>query len=55
VVATAEEGAEAQEEFGTPVAVKVAAPIHKADVGGVELGLDSPEEVREAIERMRER
>ncbi|GGI02641.1 bifunctional acetate--CoA ligase family protein/GNAT family N-acetyltransferase [Egicoccus halophilus] len=53
VVAGAEAGARTQEEFGTPVAVKVAAPIHKTDVGGIELGLDSPEAVSEAIERIR--
>jgi acetate---CoA ligase (ADP-forming) len=52
VVATAEEAAAAQEEFGVPVALKVAAPIHKADVGGVVLGLDSPETVRAAVERI---
>jgi acetate---CoA ligase (ADP-forming) len=53
VVATAEEGAQAQEEFATPVAVKIAAPIHKTDVGGIELGLTSPQEVHEAITRIR--
>lgn len=54
VVADAEEGARTQAEFGTPVAVKVAAPIHKTDVGGIELGLDSPEAVAEAIGRIRQ-
>jgi acetate---CoA ligase (ADP-forming) len=53
VVATAEEGADAQAEFGRPVAVKIAAPIHKTDVGGIELGLETPEEVAAAIERIR--
>jgi acetyl coenzyme A synthetase (ADP forming)-like protein len=52
IVATADEGAAVQAEFGTPVAVKVAAPIHKTDVGGIELGLDSPDAVRDAIERI---
>jgi acetate---CoA ligase (ADP-forming) len=54
VVPGPDEGAAAQAEFGVPVAVKVAAPIHKTDVGGIELGLRTPEEVREAISRIRE-
>jgi acetate---CoA ligase (ADP-forming) len=54
IVADPDEGAAAQEEFGTPVAVKVAAPIHKTDVGGIELGLSSPDEVRAAIGRIRD-
>jgi acetate---CoA ligase (ADP-forming) len=53
VVSTAEEGAATQGEFAAPVAVKIAAPIHKTDVGGIELGLQSPEEVADAIERIR--
>jgi acetate---CoA ligase (ADP-forming) len=52
VVSTADEAASTQEEFGVPVAVKVAAPIHKADVGGVVLGLATPEAAREAVERI---
>ena len=52
VVTSAEEGAEAQREFGVPVAVKSAAPIHKTDVGGIELGLTTPDEVAAAIERI---
>ena len=48
-----EDGAEAQRELDAPVAVKSAAPIHKTDVGGIELGLTSPQEVAEAIERIR--
>ncbi|HSK22837.1 MAG TPA: GNAT family N-acetyltransferase [Egicoccus sp.] len=54
VVGSADEGARTQAEFGTPVAVKVAAPIHKTDVGGIELGLDSPESVADAIGRIRQ-
>jgi acetate---CoA ligase (ADP-forming) len=53
VVTTAEEGATTQEAFGGPVAVKIAAPIHKTDVGGIELGLETPEATAEAIERIR--
>lgn len=44
--------AEVQRELGVPVAVKVAAPIHKADVGGVELGLDTPAAAAAAVERI---
>jgi acetate---CoA ligase (ADP-forming) len=53
VVASADEAAAAQEEFGVPVAVKVAAAIHKADVGGVQLGLSTPDATREAVEGIR--
>jgi acetate---CoA ligase (ADP-forming) len=53
IVSTADEGAATQTEFGGPVAVKIAAPIHKTDVGGIELGLETPEEVAAAIERIR--
>ena len=53
IVSSAEEGAAVQREIGGPVAVKVAAPIHKADVGGIRLGLGSPEEVADAIEDIR--
>lgn len=42
-----------QEEFGGPVVVKLAAPIHKSDVGGVALGLDSPQAAGEALEQIR--
>jgi acetyl coenzyme A synthetase (ADP forming)-like protein len=53
VVANADEAATAQEEFGVPVAVKVAAAIHKADVGGVQLGLSTPDEARDAVSSIR--
>jgi acetate---CoA ligase (ADP-forming) len=53
VVSTPDEGATTQEAFGQPVAVKIAAPIHKTDVGGIELGLETPDEVADAIERIR--
>jgi acetate---CoA ligase (ADP-forming) len=55
VVSTAEEGAEVQRALGRPVAVKLATAIHKADVGGVVLGLDSPDAVAAAIDDLRER
>ena len=51
-VTSPEQGAEAQRHLDVPVAVKLDAPIHKADVGGVALDLTSPEAVSAAIERI---
>jgi acetate---CoA ligase (ADP-forming) len=53
----AEEAATASERIGFPVALKVeSAQIgHKSDVGGVQLGLSSAAEVRDAFLRIRER
>ena len=44
-------------EIGFPVAVKIVSPdvIHKSDVGGVALDLDTPEAVRAAAQRMLKR
>lgn len=44
-------------EFGYPVVLKVGSPeiIHKTDVGGVRIGLKTPEEIREAFWDMMER
>lgn len=41
-------------EIGYPVVLKIASPdiLHKTDVGGVKVGLDSAEEVRDAFELM---
>jgi acyl-CoA synthetase (NDP forming) len=50
LVTSPREGAAVQREIGGPVAVKVAAPIHKTDVGGIRLGLTSPDEVADAID-----
>ncbi len=50
---TPEEAAAAQAELGGTVAVKVAAAIHKSDVGGVALGLDSPSAASEALVAIR--
>ncbi len=55
IVTSPEEGAEIQRRLGRPVAVKLATEIHKADVGGVLLGLESPEEVSTGIRDLRER
>jgi acetyl coenzyme A synthetase (ADP forming)-like protein len=51
---TADAAAEAAKRFGFPVALKAHGPglLHKADVGGVRLGLRSPEEVAAAFEAM---
>lgn len=54
-VATAVEAATAAEHFGYPVVLKVddARIVHKSDVEGVVLGLESAEAVERAVERMR--
>jgi acetate---CoA ligase (ADP-forming) len=49
IAMTPDEGAEAQREIGTPVAVKSAAPVHKTELGGIRLHLNRPEQVAEAI------
>jgi acyl-CoA synthetase (NDP forming) len=48
---TAEEAAAAAREVGLPAVVKVVSPdiVHKTDVGGVRLGLTTPEEVSQAF------
>ena len=48
---TAEEALKAAKGFGYPVVLKVVSPdvTHKSDVGGVRLGLDSPEAVTAAF------
>jgi acetyltransferase len=45
---------EAAEQIGYPVAMKIVSPdiIHKSDLGGVKLGLSSPEAVRDAFDLM---
>lgn len=51
---TSEEAVEKASEIGYPVVMKIASPdiLHKTDVGGVKVGLESPEEVRDAFELM---
>src|SRR4030095_6511544 len=53
----ADEAASASERIGFPVVLKIesAQITHKSDVGGVELGLSSAAEVRDAFRRIRER
>jgi acetate---CoA ligase (ADP-forming) len=52
VVMSAEDAAAAQAEFGTTVAVKAAAPVHKTELGGVRLGLSRPEQVADAVRQI---
>src|SRR5262249_4418769 len=56
VAKTADAAATAAARMGFPVALKVLSPSisHKSDVGGVELGLVSPESVRDAFVRIRD-
>ena len=49
VVRTADEAAQAQAEFSGPTAVKLAAVMHKTDLGGVRLGIRTPDEARTAV------
>ncbi|MBM3693302.1 MAG: GNAT family N-acetyltransferase [Actinobacteria bacterium] len=54
-VTDAETAMAAADALGYPVVLKVDAPsiVHKTDVGGVRLGLDSPTAVRDAFTEMR--
>lgn len=54
LAASAGEAAQIAAECGFPVVLKIANPdiLHKTDVGGVELGCDSGEAVREAYDRI---
>jgi acetate---CoA ligase (ADP-forming) len=52
VVHTPEEAARAQAELDARVAIKIAAPVHKTDIGGVQLGVDTPEQASEAVRGM---
>jgi acetyltransferase len=51
LVTTAKEAAKSAEAMGFPVALKVSSPqiLHKTDVGGVRLNLDSSQHVEEAF------
>jgi acetate---CoA ligase (ADP-forming) len=55
VVDGPEAAAEAVRDLGGPVAIKLDAPIHKADVGGVELAIEDPDVAADAVRRMRAR
>ena len=54
VAGDVEEAVEAADKIGYPVAMKIVSPdiIHKSDVGGVKLNLDSPQDVRDAFDLM---
>ncbi len=56
IAASADEAARLAGRLGFPVVLKVLSPdiIHKTDVGGVELGLDSADAVRAAYHRILE-
>jgi len=53
LVRTPAEAAAAQGELGVPVAVKIAAAIHKSDVGGVALGIQTPQAAADAVTAIR--
>ena len=54
LVSTVEEATEAAPRIGYPLAMKIVSPdiIHKSDVGGVKLNLNSAQEVADAFELM---
>ncbi|MDW8338194.1 MAG: acetate--CoA ligase family protein [Thermoleophilia bacterium] len=52
---TPEDALAAASALGYPVALKATELLHKSDVGGVALGLSSPDELAEAFERVRSR
>ena len=51
---TADEAVALAEQIGFPVVMKIVSPqiLHKSDAGGVKVGLNSPEAVREAFDKM---
>ncbi len=53
----AQQASQAFTDIGRPVALKVVSPdiVHKSDAGGIELNCSSPEEVRQAFERIESR
>jgi acetate---CoA ligase (ADP-forming) len=55
LVRTPDQAAAAQAELGGPVAVKIAAAIHKSDVGGVALGITTPQAAAQAVTAIRAR
>jgi acyl-CoA synthetase (NDP forming) len=54
IAATAEQAVNIAEQIGYPVVLKIWSPdiIHKSDVGGVRIGLESPQEVMDAFDLM---
>jgi acetate---CoA ligase (ADP-forming) len=53
LVRTPAQAAAAQAELGGPVVVKIAAAIHKSDVGGVALGITTPQAAADAVTAIR--
>ena len=51
---TSQEAVEIAGEIGYPVVLKIASPdiLHKTDVGGVKVGLETPDQVQDAFELM---
>lgn len=51
---TAEDAVAFADELGYPVVMKIASPdiLHKTDVGGVKVGIESPSDVRDAFDLM---
>ncbi len=54
IAATPDEAVEIAHKIGYPVVLKIASPdiLHKTDVGGVKVGLENAEQVRDAFELM---
>jgi acetyltransferase len=54
VATTSEQAASIAQKLGFPVVLKIWSPeiVHKTDVGGVKLGLESPEQVMDAFDLM---
>ena len=52
VAYTNEEAIKYSNDMGYPVVMKVVGPVHKSDVGGVVLNINSPENVAKEFERM---
>lgn len=52
VVATREDAVKLAKELGYPVVMKVVGPVHKSDVGGVVLNVNSDEAVASEFDRM---
>ena len=53
LVRTPDQAAAAQAELGGPVAVKIAAAIHKSDVGGVAQSISAPQAAAQAVTAIR--
>lgn len=52
VVTQLDEAIEQATKLGYPIVMKVVGPVHKSDVGGVVLGVDTPEKVAYEFNRM---